>query len=459
MNELKTEKKKSLRGTKMLDKRLWLRLVQIVDPNGKKSYFVEFYRQGNKKFQKLLSHQEKDAKEKWSDLTKIIVPLTDDGAKQTWLDQRVVSLPRRTTRVNRGYSLDFGRTELAVRLRQLCEKYCEKPVSKQSKSRFVKVCRELVLFSGDNSTLTVNAVESMFKSKMRPENHLSPDSLSKMKSTILKIGKRLSMRDVDSLFNGIEIPTKAQLKESKYTFKEKNRRHLERDEAQVFIESLYRCDDEEWRNERSSLFLQLTFAWRPQEACCAEIHKSSVYVDGSWKDGRKKALKTAGMGVDKISVDRSPAIDAILFLTECDPKPVVTKNGAEFFKMVAVKAIGKKAKGLDRYCLRHTALTWLARSGMSLSEIKDMAGHTKERMLEDCYNKRPVKDKRKWQDAMPLNIKNIPKTWHGFLLECIMVAKWSGLLNGQRPEHDPTFLKVLEILKPKNERKELNLFD
>ena len=61
---------------------------------------------------------------------------------------------------------------------------------------------------------------------------------------------------------------------------------------------------------------------------------------------------------------------------------------------------------------------------------------------------------------MPLNFKGISKTWEGFLLECVIVAKWPDLKAGMKPSDDPAFKELLEILKDANrKREELDLFD
>jgi hypothetical protein len=137
----------------------------------------------------------------------------------------------------------------------------------------------------------------------------------------------------------------------------------------------------------------------------------------------------------------------------------VSNNACEVFKAIAKDALGKDAFKLDRYCLRHTALTWLVLTpGLTTKEVGDMAGHMGPRMLQDTYASRRVKDQRSWEEAMPLSIRNIPKTWHGFLLECFMIARWPQLKQGKKP-NDEKFNELGKIFKGAQEkREELDIF-
>ncbi len=116
-------------------------------------------------------------------------------------------------------------------------------------------------------------------------------------------------------------------------------------------------------------------------------------------------------------------------------------------------------KGLDRYCLRHTALTWLVKC-LPTKDVCDIAGHMGPRMLQDHYTNKRVKDQRKWTEAMPLNFKLIPKDWFGFLLECVIIAKWPALKRtGEAPKNDKDFQKLAKILNTLEvKRLELDLF-
>jgi len=448
------------RTRKTLQKKLWLSLAQVNERNGRTTFELEFYKVGNRKSTKLIAHDEKTAQKIWLALYPDIIPLQFDEEKERWVDSRIVSPPRRLNGARKDSALNFGPSILGKKLEEYCNLQWEKPIERGSKSTIARICRELVKHSGKNESLTNKSIKAYFKTRMNPKNHQSPETLRCDKTEIRRVASWLGVRDLDGLFKDIYIPSRSQLLDHGIKFDGLNRRHLERSEVQAFVEKLVQFDDPIRKPERDAQVIQLLFGSRPQEAPCAELLASSIVISGSWKYGRKKSLKTASKGVDSIVIPRNKIINAILFLTGCEPKPIVTDNGAAVFQKIATDALGKAGGELDRYCLRHTALTWLVLSpGLTMKEVGDMAGHMGPRMLQDVYASRRVKDQRTWEEAMPLAIRDIPRTWHGFLLECVMLARWPELKSGKKPIGDPIFQKLGKILKDgKEKREELDLF-
>ncbi len=102
----------------------------------------------------------------------------------------------------------------------------------------------------------------------------------------------------------------------------------------------------------------------------------------------------------------------------------------------------------------------MTRSSIPPRTICDGVGHMSLQMLDRHYSNRAPKDLQTWEQAMPLNLRPIPKNWQGFLLECAIAAKWPELQNGVRPKNDPEYQALVEILKKRDiKRPELDLFD
>lgn len=438
----------------------WLRLVRGIDRKGLPYFDVEFYRTGNRKFTRKVANNEKDALKIWSELTKELPQIMDELERERWLLARIVPPPKRAAVRSHELALNFGKTKLARDLERYCEGYLARPVQRDTKAKIVKACRDLIAHAGGLGNLTKGAVEAMFKARMRPGNHDSPETLHSLKTDVKAIAKWLGVRDVNGLFRDIYIPTPAQLRGAGIGYKTRNRQHLERDQVIELIRALLRDDSSETSAERSAIFIQLPFGFRPQEATCAELLPNSIFVGGSWKNGRKAPLKTASNGVQAITVKRTPVLDAYLFVTGCIPAPVPTKKAHSYFQQMARTALGETYGHLDRYCLRHTALTWLCRDkSFTAREVADMCGHASMRMLDDYYAHRSVKDKREWRNAMPLNISGVPQSWHGFLLEVVMAIKWPCLCDGKIPVGDPAYERVVQFLRSaKSERPHLVLF-
>ncbi|MBK9294885.1 MAG: hypothetical protein IPM57_10685 [Oligoflexia bacterium] len=465
MNSLKLENKIAQqvphpRGRKILFKKEWLALYRVYDRRGKLSFEVEFFQARNRKFRRLIAHEEKKAHLIWQKLCNEIVPLQFDQEKERWIISRIISPPRRFNGARKDFTLNFGPSILARKFEEYCEIQLQKPIERSSKTTVIRICRELLKHSGKSDSLTNKIVKTYFKSKMAPGNHLSPDTLKSDRTEIRRLATWVGIRNLDELFKDIYIPSRSQLRDHGIEFNSRDRRHLERQEVLHFVDSLIKFDDPLTKPVRDALVIQLLFGSRPQEAPCAEILPSSILISGSWKYGRKKSLKTASKGVESIIIPRNKIIDAILFLTNCHPKPIITDDGAKVFQEIAISAFGTNGSKLDRYCLRHTALTWLILTpGLSSKEVGDMAGHMGARMIQDVYASRKVKDQRTWEEAMPLAIRDMPRTWHGFLLECVMVALWPNLKNGKKPLTDPVFQQLGKILKGgKIKREEMDLF-
>lgn len=442
----------------------WLIFFRLVGRKGQISYAVGFYRtKKNSYATRTISHDEKQAKSIWNTLIRGEVPtLVLEDEKKQWLYARIVQPPIRARRSSNVIDTNLGTNKLAQNLKKYCDKHCNKRIGREAKTRTVKICKSLSLLAGENETLTPRVVKSYFNSRMNPEDHYSPETIIHERTEIKAIARYLGMaeRKVDVLFKDVNFPTKSQLKDQNIDFGEKNRAHLERPQVKAFIQELIKDESMEWVNVRSCLWLQLQTAWRPNEPPCAQLLDTSVYLDGTWKNGRKKSLKTASKGVAAITVARDPILDAYLYLTNCKPGPINTKKASTYFKKMALNALGNDAEGLDRYCFRHTALTWMTRSSIASRLICDTAGHMGMRMLDSRYAHRMPKDQRSWEDAMPLNFQEIPKNWKGFLLECVIVAMWPELEKGVKPLGDPRFEKLLETLKrAEKNRKELSLFD
>jgi len=454
------ETKKGKRTSKLLHKLHWLSLVHVIDVKGRHRYELNFYRRGNRNFTKTIAFTEKQALESWAALSSHLVPLATDLEKEQWINARVASLPKRNPNRAKEILLKFGTKLLARQLEEHCKEYLEILIERSSKTARVKLCRELANLAGVDEKLNNRIVLAFFKSRMAPENHDSPETLNGYRTDIKSIATSIGIRDIESLFHGLTIPTTAQLKDSGIAYNEKNRRHLERYEVRPFVKTMMALQNEKNKPIADAFVIQLISGPRPQEAPLAQLLDHAIFIEHTLKNGRKKTIKTARKGVEQISVRRTPIIDAILFLTDCNPKPFPEKDGIKFFREVASHAKIEGANSLDRYCLRHTPLTWLSRTLIPQVEIRDMAGHMSLRMLDEHYVRRTVKDQRSWEEAMPLNFDCIEHGWHGFLLECFMVAIWPSLEYGIKPKDDPRFQKVLEILsRTRIKRNKLSLFD
>ncbi|MGE4130232.1 MAG: hypothetical protein AB7F86_01270 [Bdellovibrionales bacterium] len=436
----------------------WLKLA-IVHDKQKTRYEIEFYRSGkNRKFTKTIAFSEAAAIAVWNNLTKCLPELATEHEREQWVRARVVSPLKRNSSRKKEFDLNFGQTDLGKKLRAYCESYCQRYVSRSSKTNVMGLCRELARHAGTSNSLTPAIVESCFKSWMNPDNHKAPETLRGWRTDIKAIAKAIGVKDVDGLFTNVTIPQESQLKDEGVEYDSRKQRPLERTEAVEFIRELVHADDGHGGKLRSALILQMIFGWRPQEPCCAKVLPSSIYVNQTFTGGKLKSLKTARDGVAEISVARTPIVDAILLVTGCEVSPIGTKAGAKYFRQVIDDALGGAAKGLNRYCLRHTALTWLSHSSLPQKEIRDTAGHMSSRMLDAHYARLPVKDKRPWEEAMPLGIAGIPQNWYGFVLECVLAAKWPCIAEDQNP-NDPLFNKAMDALKGlKAKRKLRELF-
>lgn len=444
----------------MIYQREWLNLVRMNDRSGTTRFALDFYIPTNRRFSKTIALAEDQAFAIWNEIRDLVPKHIATEDKKTWVKSRVVSPPRRKKRIVREVNLTFSKTELGQKMEQYCRTQWTKPIGRASKNSILRICRELEKLSGRNASLTNATVKKYFTLRMNPERHLSPETLKCDKTEIRRLAIWLGIKDLDGLFKDVYIPSASQLKDHGIKFQSHNRRHLERPEVQKFVDSLLRADVSDFPGGRDSIIIQLLLGSRPQEAPCAEILASSLVIGASWSNGRQKSLKTARKGVQTIIVPRNPVINGILFLTGCNPRPIATEKASDFFQQVAKSALGRSARDLDRYCLRHTALTWLLLSpGFTQKEVGDMAGHMGSRMLQDSYASRRVKDQRPWEEAMPLAVRTIPRTWHGFLLECVMVSLWPDLAHGKKPNNDPRFTTLRKILNNSGEKRaELDLF-
>ncbi|MBF0359727.1 MAG: hypothetical protein HQK49_01890 [Oligoflexia bacterium] len=316
--------------------------------------------------------------------------------------------------------------------------------------------KKLVYHIGDNDNIRESSIHSMFKNLLNPDKHLSPTTIRMHKRVVIAFCKWLGLKNIEFYFSNIYIPTNAQLREKGICFKSKNREHLEREQVFKLVQGFLTIEDS---RVKSSLFIQLWTGCMLQEACCAEFTESSIIIQYTYKNGQRLPLKTSSIGTNIITSSRDKFFDVYALLTECRPEVVNTKIANAIFQNIVKNYLGNKTK-IDRYFLRHTALTWLCKSPMvSIKSVAEMAGHVGLGMLDRHYVKTPVKDNRTWDKVMPIYIDCLPDGWHGFLISCLIASKWRNLeelLNKGTPPEDNLYKEMVDILTRKKEERKKN---
>jgi hypothetical protein len=432
-------------GFKQIDKCLWLSLYVESKAIGN-SYCIQYLVRKDSKKRRVISHSDREYKKIWSEITKNL-PDIEPFLRHEWVESRLSKMTKWTSPHHGPYRqmIEWGNTPMGL-LGKKFDAYIEKKdATRMYKSRMLKQVKLIADKSGSKTTLTTQTLQDCV-------DHLNNDkdarSLSYIRAFITiarKFAKHSKLRGIDDIFNGVELPIKDR-------GKKKNRQHLERDDL---VRLINRYVNERDEVARSSFFFQLWTGARPGESYEAMVYDSSI---------KRFVNKTKDKGVSEIVFQRTELFNAYMELTGIVFSKVSNRRSGKVSAVFQAhcESVGliKKYKVVDRYWLRHSALTWLTKSigpSLSLKDVEQMAGHANLRMLAGHYAKNMVTDMRRWDEAMPLNIEGVEHGYHGFIFEAVLLALYPHITS--KVPTDERFISVMGKLGQKPvERKKIKLF-
>lgn len=431
-----------------IKKENWLSLLKETKSNKSiNGYLITCYIGKGSKLRKVIAYNEKDAINIWNKITKSLPNLNADQRKD-FINTAMIKNSK-WDKPSKGVQRDYnwGDNWIGSLAKEYSKKVQAQDVVRATITKKLKHIDLLIKHCGNRKNITELVINKCHNELTNIDEHKSPDYLMSFRVTVKEFIKFSKLKDLDNIFDNFVIPSYDAIQKTGAKINIKGRSHIERDSVKILIRLLIKDATKETKD---LALLQLWTAARPNEVIGIKATESAVSRP-LFKSSKKIAV-----------FSNSNLFKAFCLICDIDFHDEISgyrqkKIGEEFVKLTSSIKSLKNSNGLERYSLRHTALTWLMKSPqISTKDVKDMAGHASFRMLDDHYAKAPVMDMRSWQEARPLNINLIPDGWHGFLVESALSVIYPELSNGDIP-NDSKFKSFRNLLKPKSEIKTINI--
>lgn len=421
---------------KQIDKHLWLSLMVEQKAIGN-SYCVQYLVKKDSKKRRVISHSDREYKKIWNDIIKDM-PELDTFLRHDWIEDRLKKMTKWTSPHHGPYRqmIEWGNTPMGNMAKKF-EQYIEKKdVTREHKSRMHKHVRLIVDKSGSKTTLTTQTLQDCVDHLHDKKDPRSISYIRAFLGTAKRFSKYSKLRGMDEVFGHVELPTTERVES-------KNRQYFRLDEVVKLIK-LYANEEDEV--VRSSFFFQLWSGCRPAESYDITITPDEIVRNANKTKTKVKLPKTAlfeayivltGIGSHKVS-GRKEVLVAEKFQEYCHKAGITKEHGA-----------------VDRYWLRHTAITWMLNSISShfnIGSITKFAGHANIRMIGDHYAKKAPDMVKPWGELMPLKIKNLPDGYHRFIFEQSLLAFYPSIIS--KKPIDDRYKQVQAILSPVKQVKE-----
>lgn len=439
--------------------------VSIYKDTDEDKYFIRYTTPQKKQKTKLIAYTKKEY-EKARKLIKEQLVKTQPHDREAKIYELFPRKTKHSNPKNKALSIEDKYDFTGTWARRQALEYFQKEVKQKHSETYegtvLGTIMELVNKNGHAKTFSGETVRDHFKERyMNPESHSSHSGWKQSRGHIKKFLIYIYDKKYDDskYWKGVSFPTEKEIKRKGIKFRKGvTRIHYERTFIPTLLKEIMSLGSEGNEGQfKQGMMNQLWLGVRPHDGTKVEILDSAIKYEVSKTEKGHRKLETVPSKKDKylgayLHLIKAKAYD--VRLTK-DSRVVGDLRGSEAYSQIMERCGEERYIKTDRYCLRHTALTWWLRSGLGVHEVREMARHTTLSNLDKTYVNKDIEDHREWSEAMPINIANlIPHTWGGFLIESLMDLYWPELKNGEVPE-EKFFKDLLKILKKDeaNERK------